>query len=100
MNATTSCVNITILDDSTLEDTHSFSLHLAAVDTGGVMFSPLMYTAVNIIDNDGNLATGLTLYCVLFFIEAHSCFLQLSVFIWREVLTLSVNLKRSQFALS
>ena len=55
VDASSSCVNITILDDSTLEDTQSFRL-LAAVDDD--LSRSLIFTSVDvtILDNDGMIS--------------------------------------------
>lgn len=51
----TACVNITILDDSALEDSHSFSVHIIQTDATNIETGSLTYTTVLITDDEGTL---------------------------------------------
>ena len=61
VSGTTTCANVTIIDDNAVEGNHSFTVHVTGLelDPGGA-YSELMagnplYALVNIIDNDGTM---------------------------------------------
>ena len=61
VNGTTSCANVTIIDDDAVEGNHSFTVHMTGLELNpGGAYSELMtgaplYATVNIIDNDGKM---------------------------------------------
>ena len=46
------CANVTIIDNLAFEDTESFTLHIASMEAGVSILSPV-YSTISITDNDG-----------------------------------------------